>query len=68
VGLLTRFGRRSNVRAIATGERRPPSKGEWYLSGAIAEAYRAPNDFSSPYHIAKLVRVKTVTTTTIEQV
>jgi len=34
---------------------RPPKKGEYYLSGAIVEAYRAPNDFSTPY----LVVVKT---------
>ena len=30
---------------------RAPKKGEYYLSGAIVEAYLAPNDLSSPYHI-----------------
>lgn len=40
--------------AIWTGERRPPRKGEWYLSGAIIEAYMAPNDLSSPHAIATL--------------
>jgi len=34
---------------------RPPKKGEYYLSGAIVEAYCAPNDLSTPY----LVVVKT---------
>jgi hypothetical protein len=40
--------------AIWTGERRPPRKGEWYLSGAIIGAYMAPNDLSSPHAIATL--------------
>lgn len=47
---------RRNVRAKATGEKRPPLKGEWYLSGAIIEAYQAPNDLTTPFHIAKLVK------------
>lgn len=38
-----------------TGEKRPPRRGEFYLSGAIVEAYRAPNDLDTPYHIAVLV-------------
>lgn len=41
-----------------TGEKRPPLRGEWFLSGASVAAYRAPNDLSTPYHIAKLVRVE----------
>ena len=54
-----------NVCAIYSGHRRPPRKGEWYLSGARVAAYRAPNDLSSEYHIATLVVVeKTVTETT----
>jgi hypothetical protein len=36
-----------------TGEYRIPKKGERYLSGAIPEAYIAPNDFLSKYYIAK---------------
>ena len=32
--------------ARATGEVRPPKKGEWYLSGAVVEAYRARNDMT----------------------
>lgn len=46
------------VHAVWTGEKRCPKKGEWYLSGAIIEAYRAPNDLSTPFHIARLVRTK----------
>jgi hypothetical protein len=44
--------------AVYTGEKRPPRKGEWYLSGALVEAYRAPNDLTAAYHIAQLVRAK----------
>ena len=36
----------------ATGEFRPPKKGEHYLSGAIVEVYDAPNDLSQPFWIA----------------
>lgn len=40
-------------------EFREPKKGEWYLSGSIVEAYRAPNDYTpgNRFHIAKLVYV-----------
>lgn len=51
----------ANLRARATGEKRPPKKGEWYLSGAIVEAYKAPNDLTTAYYIAKIVRIETVT-------
>lgn len=43
------------VYAVATGEVRPPKKGEWFLSGAVIEAYRAIEDLSQEYHIARLV-------------
>lgn len=46
---------RVGIRAVPTGEMRPPKAGEWFLSGAIVEGYRASNDISAPYHIAKLV-------------
>jgi hypothetical protein len=36
-----------------TGEHRPPRKGEWYLSGAIIEAYRAERNLAQSYAIAK---------------
>ncbi len=38
---------------VATGDKRPPKRGEWYLSGAIVEAYKAPNDLTSTYWIAR---------------
>ena len=40
----------------------PPRKDEWYISGAIPEAYRATNDLSDEYDIAKLVLVELVIT------
>lgn len=41
---------------------RAPKKGEFYLSGAIVEAWQAPNDLSTPYHIVeKVARAKRVT-------
>jgi hypothetical protein len=50
-----------NVKAVRTGEFREPKKGEWYLSGAIAEAYRARNDLSMKFNICKLVLTRTRT-------
>jgi hypothetical protein len=44
--------------AERTGEYRPPRAGEWYVSGAIPEGYRAPNDLTMPHAIARLVRVR----------
>lgn len=41
-----------------TGETRPPKAGEWFLSGAIVEGYRALNDLSDPYPIARLVKIR----------
>lgn len=45
---------------------RPVKAGEWFLSGAIIEAYHAQRDLTTPYHIAKLYRVtrKQITVTT----
>ena len=54
-GTITQGAHWSTVMAVWTGEKRPPKAGEWYLSGAKIEAYRAPNDFTSEYHIARLV-------------
>lgn len=45
------------VRAVATGEFRSPRKGEWFLSDSYIEAYRADNDLTAPYNIAKLAYV-----------
>lgn len=44
-----------NMVAFNTGEKRPPRKGEYYLSGAIVAAYRAENDLSTEYYIAELI-------------
>lgn len=60
LGLLHR-----DVHAILTGEMREPQQGEWYLSGAIPAAYRAPNNLSMKFHICRLVRTKTETVTSI---
>lgn len=71
--LELRFGRRDRpwvnptrpgpgfrgLMAIRTGEKRAPQKGEWYLSGAIPEAYRAPNDLTTVFHILRLVATRT---------
>lgn len=51
--------RPGTAHAVRTGEFRPPRAGEWYLSGAVVAAYRAPNDLSTSYHIARLVRTAT---------
>lgn len=52
---------RKDIRCQSTGEFREPKKGEWFISGAIPEAYQAPNDLSTKYWIGTLVRVnKTV--------
>ena len=50
----------NKFRAVKIGQYRPPMEGEWYLSGAIPEAYRALNDYSAPFHILEIVRVKLV--------
>lgn len=36
---------------------RPPRKGEFYLSGAIVQAWRAPNDLGTPYHVVEPLEV-----------
>lgn len=37
------------------GDFRPPLKGEWFLSGAIVQAYRAPNDLGQAFRIVRPV-------------
>jgi len=39
----------------ATGEHRAPKRGEWYLSGAVIEAYRALQDLEGVYWIARQI-------------
>jgi hypothetical protein len=50
------------IGAIRTGEKRPAKAGEWFISGAIPEAYRMPNDSTVTQTIAKLItyRLETV--------
>jgi len=38
-----------------TGEVRRPLKGEYYLSGAIPEVYKALSDMTDPFYIMKEV-------------
>ncbi len=52
---------KGGVRAVWTGEKRAPRKGEWFLSGSIVEAYYAHSDLGTVYHIAKIVEVETKT-------
>ena len=47
-------------RGQRTGEFRPPKKGEWFLSGAIPEAYFAPNDLTVSYFILRIVPVEVI--------
>lgn len=56
-----------HLRAVRTGEYRPPLKGEWFLSGAIPQAYRCISAGLS-YHILKIVRVEIKTTYRIKEV
>ncbi len=51
----------ATLKAVFTGVCRPPKAGEWYLSGAEVEAYRAGVDMSTPYQIAEIVEVETIT-------
>lgn len=44
--------------AVSAHSYRPPLRGEWYLSGAIIEAWLAPNDLTASYPIARLVSVQ----------
>ena len=57
----------SEVMATPTGEFREPKKGEWFLSGAVIEAYQAESDATTKYYIARLVRVRKVITEVIEE-
>ncbi len=41
----------------ATGEYRVPQKGEYYLSGAIIEAYQAPFDLEFKQWIGEMVEL-----------
>lgn len=59
-------GQRALIRAQWTGEApRMIQPGEYYLSGAVIEAYRADAEIG-PYHPARLVYATPVTTYKIE--
>lgn len=64
----TQAGLLQRCRAQATGEKRKPKAGEWYLSGAVVEGYYAIRDLDTEYHIAQLVLVVRVTTEYAEEV
>lgn len=53
-------GPRPFVRAKWNGEFRAPRAGEWFLSGAIVEAYEAFSDMNDYRHIVELVNTKDV--------
>lgn len=55
----SRMGDGKQYHGIRTGEFRAPRAGEWYLSGAYPEAYRAKNDLDVQYHICEIVRTRT---------
>lgn len=46
-----------DAKFILTGDYRHPLRDEWYLSGAIPEAWHAPNDMkSSKFWILRMVQ------------
>jgi hypothetical protein len=51
--------KKTDIKYKATGEFRAPKRGEFYLSGAIVAAYKAPNDLNSEYWIAAPVQMET---------
>jgi len=65
LAISERYKVKHNIKAKRTVEFRCPKKGEWYLSGAIVEAYKAHDNLTTPFFIAKLVKTKTITTTVI---
>lgn len=47
-------------RVRATGEYRPPKKGEFFIAGPVPEAYLAPSDQIIPFYIGRLVEVREI--------
>lgn len=59
----------NQIKAKFTGEFREPKKGEWYLSGAEIQAYRAFNTLiGNKFFIARLVKIETKTIVTETEV
>lgn len=54
--------RRAGYEAVAVGtaSKRCPKKGEWFLSGAIPQGYKAPNDLGDEYNILRLMLMRGV--------
>jgi len=46
------------IRAVKSASFRTPKAGEWYLSGATPEAYKAKNDLTTKYWMVRLVLCK----------
>ncbi len=57
----------TSLRAISTGVRLPPRKGQWYLSGAEIAAYYAGADLDTHYLLAEIVEIETITVTRIKK-
>jgi hypothetical protein len=56
-----------DIKFVKNGEFRAPKAGEYFLSGAIPEAYQSDNDLTNTkYHILRSVRVKRVSYYEIE--
>ena len=53
---------------INSNEYRCPKKGEWYLSGAIPMAYKAPNDLTQEFFIATVVKENVITEYVLEEI
>lgn len=49
--LYREHGRYDGVPFVMTGEFRQPCEGEWYLSGAVPEAYKALAPLDTSYWI-----------------
>jgi hypothetical protein len=58
----------SLLRAKLTGEFRCPKQDEWYISGAISEAYKTRCDLSSKFWIAKIVLIEKKTIENVVEV
>lgn len=56
-GLVERHSSHLNMRWVKVIGFRPPRKGEYYLSGAIVEAYKAKNDLTASYWIVETLSI-----------
>ena len=57
-----------SVMAINSKQFRCPKKGEWFLSGAVPMAYKAPNDLNQEYYIATIVKVTEIIEYVLEEI